>query len=96
MPTDSVQTCQIINARYMTKRNTHRNDERHLPAVNWSQMPLLLPQTKRKYGDKRLNLLRACLRRELILLGRQRFLYIFRTCQARQLPARDYGLGQGA
>ena len=40
-------------------------------------------QTKRKYGDKRVNLLRACLRRELILLGRQRFLYIFRTGQAR-------------
>ena len=42
-------------------------------------------QTRHKYGEKRINLLRACLRRELILLGRQRFLYIFRTGQARLL-----------
>ncbi len=48
-----------------------------------SAQPCVPLQTRHKYGEKRINLLRACLRRELILLGRQRFLYIFRTGQAR-------------
>ena len=41
-------------------------------------------QAKRKYGDTRLKLLQANLRRELTLISRGRFLYIFRTCQVRR------------
>ncbi|XP_012839425.1 PREDICTED: ABC transporter G family member 31 [Erythranthe guttata] len=50
-----------------------------VPYDKFKNHPSTLPKTK--YAVPRMELLKACFSREILLINRHRFLYIFRTCQ---------------
>lgn len=78
-PYEFLSVKKIAEAFENSKYNDNLRSSLSVPYDKSTSHPSALP--KMKYAVSRMELFKACFSRELLLINRNRFLYIFRTCQ---------------